>query len=66
MRRRLLEDVHPVAELAEVAAGARHLRLALDQDQDHFAVARRLGRDLSRLQAVEAEADVATSRPSAA
>ena len=59
MRRGGLEDVHTVAELAEVGVAGADARLALDEDEDHLGVAGGLGDGLAGGEAVEAEADVA-------
>ena len=63
VRRGLLEDVHPLAEHAPVAARPPvNGRLALDHDEDHLAGAGRLGDGLAGAEAIEREADVAPAR----
>ena len=47
MRRGRLEDVHAVAELAEVGLAGAEPGLALDEDEDDFGVAGGLGDGLA-------------------
>ena len=60
--RGFFEYIHPAAQFAEITASAKDFCLALDQHQNHLAVARYFGDALPGSQPIQPEPDIAPAR----